>query len=342
VHEHLINIAMPAAVRDGSWSGDSVLLARNGREIRTTLVIIAHHGDDGQLAGFSAHQRDMTEWVKSEEALQASERELRRLSAEHLTIQEAERRRIAADLHDGIGQSLSLLKLGIQEALRQLNANVPRHAIESVRQLIPRAEAALNELHRVAMDLRPSTIDDLGILPTLSWFVREFESVNLKTKIEKHIGVAEKDVPEPLKIAIFRILQEAVNNAVKYSDANLIKVSLHNGGDVLAFTIEDDGNGFDPGSLANRGGARRGLGMQSMKERAELTGGSYALKSAVGQGTKICVWWPAIKAADGYRDQEGCTLCGRLSGVTIDGVEVRGCYCTKTIDVVQVGKMSEL
>jgi hypothetical protein len=77
--------------------------------------------------------------------------------------------------------------------------------------------------------------------------------------------------------------------------------------------------------------------MQSMKERAELSGGSYALKSAVGQGTKICVWWPAIKAADGYRDQEGCALCGRLSGVTVDGVDVRACYCSKPADAEPLG-----
>src|SRR5471030_611595 len=219
VREHLMKTAMPAAARDGSWSGESVLLARDGREIRTTLVIIAHHGDDGQPAGYSVQERDMTEWIKAEEALRASQTELRRLAAQHLTIQEAERRRIAADLHDGLGQSLSLLKLGIQEALRQLGAGVPRKAVESVKQLLPKVAGALDELRRVSMDLRPSSLDDLGLLPTLSWFVREFEMANPNTRIEKHISVIEKDVPEPLKLAIFRILQEAVNNAVKHADA---------------------------------------------------------------------------------------------------------------------------
>jgi PAS domain S-box-containing protein len=80
VREHLRNTAMPAAARDGSWSGESVLLARDGREIRTTLVLIAHHCDDGKLAGFSVQERDMSEWVKAEEALRASQSELRRLA----------------------------------------------------------------------------------------------------------------------------------------------------------------------------------------------------------------------------------------------------------------------
>jgi signal transduction histidine kinase len=265
----------------------------------------------------------MTEWVKAEEALRTSRSELLRLAAQHLTIQETERRRIAVDLHDGLGQSLSLLKLGIQEALRQMGASAPRKAVDSVKRLLPKVADALNELRRVAMDLRPSTLDDLGLLPTLSWFVREFEAANPNTRIEKHISVIEKDVPEPLKLAIFRILQEAVNNAVKHSDADCIRVSLHNDDDVLAFTIDDDGKGFDASALASRGNARRGLGMQSMRERAEVSGGTYAVTSAVGQGTKVCVCWPSFKAGDGDRDQAGCALSGRQSGVTVDAVEAR-------------------
>jgi PAS domain S-box-containing protein len=296
VRVQLMKTVMPAAARAGSWSGDSVLLARDGSEIRTTLVIIAHYGIDGKLAGFSVQERDMSEWVKAEEALCASQVELRRLATQHLTIQENERRRIAADLHDSLGQSLTLLKHGIQEALRQMGAGVPRKAVESVKQLIPKVAGAMDELHRVSIDLRPSSLDILGILPTLSWFVREFELANPKTRIEKHISVSEKDVPEPLKIAIFRILQEAVNNAVKHAGADCIRISLHHGGGVLAFSIEDDGKGFDPGGLARQGDARKGLGMQSMRERAELSGGSYAVSSAPGQGTKVCVGWPAEQA----------------------------------------------
>ena len=335
VRAHLMKTAMPAAARAGSWSGDSVLLARDGSEIRTTLAIIAHHGVDGQLVGFSVQERDMTEWVKAEEALRASQTELRRLAAQHLTIQETERRRIAADLHDGLGQSLSLLKLGIQDALRQMGADVPQKAVESVKQLIPKVAGALDELRRVSMDLRPSSLDDLGILPTLSWFVREFEGANLKTRIEKHISVSEKDVPEPLKIAIFRILQEAVNNAVKHADANCIRISLHRGGGVIAFSIEDDGKGFDPGALARGGDARRGLGMQSMRERAELSGGSYAVSSALGHGTKVSVGWPVFKATDANRDQALCAFCGMPSSVSVDAPELYACHCAKALDARQ-------
>jgi signal transduction histidine kinase len=298
VREHLTKTAIPAAARDGSWSGDSVLLTRDGREIKTALAIIAHHGEDRQLAGFTLHERDMSKCVIAEETLPTSQTELRRLAAQNITIQESERRRIAGDLHDGLGQSLSLLKLGIQEALLQIGAGKPKKAVASVKQLLPKVVGALDELRRVCMDLRPSTLDDLGLLPTLSWFVREFESANLKTKIEKHVSVSEKDVPEPLKIVIFRILQEAINNAVKHADAKYITISLHAAGGALAFAIEDDGRGFDPGALASRSVATGGLGMQSMRERAELSGGTYAVTSAVGQGTRVCVEWPAEQAPE--------------------------------------------
>ena len=266
-----------------------------------------------------------TKRVNAEEALRASQVELRRLAVQHLTILETERRRIAAELHDGLGQSLSLLKLGIQEALRQMGEGVPCKAVESVKQLIPKVAGALDELRRVSMELRPSMLDDLGLLPTLSWFVRECEIGNPNTRIVKHISVFEKDVPEPLKLAIFRILQEAVNNAVKHSGAGCITVSLHNEEGVLAFTVEDDGKGFDPGASASRGDAMRGLGLQSMKERAELAGGTYALTSALGQGTRVCASWPAFKLTDGDRNQAGCALSSLQSGVTVAGVDLRPC-----------------
>jgi signal transduction histidine kinase len=244
-----------------------------------------------------AQERDATEWANADDDSRKLQAELRRLAAKQLEAQEADRRRIAADLHDGLGQSLSLLKLWIQEALRQMDAGVPPKTVESVKKLLPKVAGALDELRRAATELRPSILDHLGILATLSWFFREFESANLKTRIEKDIRAGEEDVPQPLKIVIFRILQEAVNNAVKHAGADRIRISLYKDSDTLTFSIEDDGKGIDPGALSSRGDELRGIGMQSMKERAELSGGTYTLISGVGKGTKICVSWPAVGAA---------------------------------------------
>ncbi|MBI4292010.1 MAG: ATP-binding protein [Betaproteobacteria bacterium] len=140
------------------------------------------------------------------------------------------------------------------------------------------------------MNLRPSTLDDLGILATLSWYFREFEAACPSVKLERDIGVAEADVPQLLKISIFRIVQEATNNALKHARAKSIRVCLHSAGGALELTIEDNGQGFDPEAATTD--FNHGLGLQSMRERAELSGGSYEMVSAPGRGTRIQVGWP--------------------------------------------------
>lgn len=247
----------------------------------------------GQRAVLEREERLRTEgaWVRAEEALRGTEAELRRLAAEHLNIQESERKRIAADLHDGLGQSLSLIRLAIDEAARQVGAGANTEALHSLQRLLPRVKDAMGEMRRISMDLRPSTLDDLGILPTLSWFFREFEASCRNIEVLKDFELQERDVPVPLKLAIFRIIQEAINNIVKHAKADQVVVSLRRVGDALQLCIEDDGLGFDPGEPAGRNGLTRGLGLRSMRERAELSGGEYDLRSVPGRGTRIFATW---------------------------------------------------
>lgn len=226
------------------------------------------------------------------EAVCASQDELRRLSTQLLTIQESERQRIATDLHDGLGQSLTLIKLSLEDVAGLLAANALSEAEDSLQQLKLKVQNAFGELRRVAMDLRPSTLDDLGILATLSWLFREFESACRGMTIEKHILVQESNIPVPLKITIFRILQEAVSNIVKHAKADYIRVSLKMTGDVLHLSIEDNGQGFNPAGRGNSSSLDKGLGLVSMKERANFSGGTYRIESAIGQGTRIFISWP--------------------------------------------------
>lgn len=230
--------------------------------------------------------------VAMKEALCAPQNELRRLSSQILTIQESERQRIATDLHDGLGQSLTLIRLGLEECSALLAANSLSKAEEALQQLRLKVKDAFAELRRVAMDLRPSTLDDLGILATLSWFFREFENACHGIKIEKHLLVQESSIPIRLKISIFRILQEAICNIVKHAKADHIRVSLIKAGDVLHLSIEDNGRGFDTAELVNYCPQGKGLGLVSMKERAMISGGTYRIDSTVGKGTGIYVSWP--------------------------------------------------
>jgi signal transduction histidine kinase len=118
-------------------------------------------------------------------------------------------------------------------------------------------------------------------------------------EVEKDFSIEEKNVPVPLKITIFRIIQEATSNIVKHANASRIRVSLKNAGGALHLSIEDDGVGFDAAETANYCPLDKSLGLLSMKERAKLSGGQYELVSAVGQGTRISVLWPLGMASDG-------------------------------------------
>ncbi len=310
----LLQEAMPAAERDGVWSGDTLLLARDGREVRVQLTVIAHRGESGALEGYSLLGRDMSEWLRTEEALQLAQTELWRLSAQHLTVQEGERRRIAADLHDGLGQTLSLVKLAIEEAARSAKTGATGKVAATLERLAPTVKLALSELRRMSMNLRPSTLDDLGIVATLSWYFREFEAAcPLGVRVEHEVSVAEAEVPNLLKITIFRIVQEATGNALKHAHAACIRVALHRHEDALELVVEDDGRGFDPAAAATD--FQHGLGLQSMRERAQLSGGSYELRAAAGAGTCVRVRWTAdrLAATDGpaARDAPADEAAGR-------------------------------
>lgn len=236
-------------------------------------------------------RQDTSDWLQTEEALRVTRAQLWRLSAQHLTIQESERRRIAGELHDGLGQVLSLVKLTVEEAASSVDAGATAKIKTTLARLSSQVKSALSEVRRIAMNLRPSTLDDLGIVATLSWYFRELEVVCPNITFERHINVSEADVPEPLKIAIFRIIQEATSNALKHAKAERIKVSLTGTEGFLTLLIEDNGEGFDPSRAAGQRDFKHGMGLQSMRERAELSGGSYEFQSSPGQGARVSVRW---------------------------------------------------
>jgi signal transduction histidine kinase len=285
--------AIPAAISSGAWSGDCVLQARAGREFEVSLLITAHRDATGQLEGLSLLAQDMQTWTSTTAALRFTQNELLRRSAEHMTIQENERRRIAADLHDGMGQSLGLVIASLQNSSDLLSQGEAERAAESLERLKPRVRDTLDELRRIAMNLRPATLDTLGILATLSWHLREIEAACPGIKIVRKFSVDESDIPSFLRTPIFRILQEAGSNAIKHGAADRITVRLSKARGVLELAIEDNGTGFEAETLTCNRRPNRGIGLQSMRERAELTSGIFEIESVPGQGTRVCVKWPA-------------------------------------------------
>jgi len=248
------------------------------QSVAPMLGRIAYSADSYAVTG-ARNAKVLEPWQTTQGELQQF------LVARLLEVRECEKQRIATDLHDVLGQSLTMIKLSVDESMMLLAANEAGEATELLQRLTLMVGNAIGELHHVAMNLRPPMLDDLGILATLSWFFREFEAACRDMKVEKHFNIREESIPAKLRITIFRIIQEATNNIVKHAHAGSIRVSLKKTGDTLHLSIEDDGDGFDPVRCSTS------LGLMSMKERAEISGGRYAMKSSAGQGTRINVSW---------------------------------------------------
>jgi signal transduction histidine kinase len=230
--------------------------------------------------------------LRAEEALRKSGEELRLLSSQLLTAQEMERGRIARELHDGIGQSLSAIKFRVEDALGQLDKGSTESSVSTLGNLIPLIQSTVEEVRRITMDLRPSTLDDLGILATVAWLCRVFQATYSTVEIKREIDAEESDIPNPLKIVVYRILQEALNNVAKHSGADMVTISLARKDNTIQLTIEDNGHGFDVEEAFAVESSERGFGLASMKERMGLSGGTFVINSAKGEGTIVRATWP--------------------------------------------------
>jgi PAS domain S-box-containing protein len=246
----------------------------------------------GEVQGVFAAARDVTERKRVEQALRNSEDRLRYLSSQLLTAQENERKRISRELHDSLGQSLSAIKFKVDDITQQMRQSRHQKIAESLETILPIVQASIEECRRIRMDLRPSILDDLGILATLSWFCRNFETTYSHIHIEKRINIREEEVATPLKTVIYRISQEAFHNTAKHSKGDSIVLSLRKMEEKIELMIEDNGIGFDPGEILSLDSSERGLGLNSMRERTELSGGTFVIASTQGKGTRVNASWP--------------------------------------------------
>lgn len=226
---------------------------------------------------------------KANQALIASGEELRALSARLLTAQEEERKRIAAELHDSIGSSLSAIHFSI-EALR--GSVVDQDSSGTLTTLAQMVQHSMEEVRRIMVNLRPPVLDNYGLIATIDWFENRLRSIYGGITFHKEISLDEECVSEALKIVIFRVIQEAVNNAAKHNPSARVRIVLTADQGRLDLCIDDDGIGFDADAVLNGANPKKGLGLTSMRERVELSGGQFSIASQVGQGTQINASWP--------------------------------------------------
>ncbi len=267
-------------------SGDAKLNATfDGLRLRLILMLLITLGAGLVLAAFTI-RRTLT--LESElkkrydEGLRA-QTELKELSARLVSAQEEERRAISRELHDEVGQSLSALLMEAGNAAASVpndSIDVRRH-VESIKKL---AEASVAIIRNMTLLLRPSMLDDFGLVPALEWQARE---VSKRTGLRVHVTADEAsgELPDDLRTCIYRVVQEALHNCARHSHARSVQVVVKQEGSKIILSVEDDGRGFDARRV-------RGLGLVGMEERVNHLGGAFEIESEPGGGTRVAVELP--------------------------------------------------
>ena len=228
---------------------------------------------------------------KRTEELATANETLRQLSIRLLSAQEEERKRIAGEIHDTLGGCLGGIRFKIETTLQQIG-KAPNVEIQSLNAIMPAIQEGVEECRRIQMDLRPPMLDDLGLLPTFSWFFRRFHTTYSEIQIEQEIAIDEGEIPKALKIVIYRVTQEGMNNITKHSKADRVRLSLRKLDSKMEFVLHDNGRGFNQEKAHSWESTGQGLGLTTMRERVELSGGSFAIESTEGKGTTIRASWP--------------------------------------------------
>ena len=264
---------------------------------------------EGQITGMLGTYEDITAHKQAEEvlrkahhelerrvqertlALEKANEELRQIPSKLIAVQEEERKRLASELHDSIGQTLAALKFRVEMVLKLMDGGDCTAVTNHLEQFVPILQRSIDETRSIYMGLRPPMLDSMGLLSTLEWLRRECMKLYPNRHIELKTGVVEEEIPENLKVNIFRIAQEALNNIAKHSKAEWVDVSLARTGDGIELVVSDDGVGMNL-ELIMQTSTSGNLGLTSMRERAELAGGSFGIMSIPGEGTTIQASWP--------------------------------------------------
>lgn len=226
--------------------------------------------------------------------------ELRALSERAINAQEEERKRIALSLHDDTGQALSMLIIHLE----QLQVRMPEeltelHAkLDAAHQLAART---LIELRKIISGLRPTVLDDLGLVPAIRWYARaHLEAAGVRVEVQA--DDQSFPLPAQLNSTLFRIAQEAVNNILRHAQAATARISLCRSGNEVRLQIEDDGQGFDRQQIQEEAVRLQRLGLLGIQERAELVGGKVSVNSIPGKGTQLLVSVPLPLSGNRHHD----------------------------------------
>ncbi len=280
------NRGLEAAAKEGRFEGEGWRVRKDGTRFLAHTIITALRDEKGNLRGFAKISQDITERKRTEEELKSSRESLRTLASRLVESQENERRRLAQELHDEFGQLLTGLKMQLEAAA---NASA-----EPTRKNLMQAQSQVAELiaqtRAMSLELRPSMLDDLGLLPALLTHIDRY-STQTKVRVDfKQSGLEDKRFPPKVETAAYRVVQEALTNVARYAKVKQVSVRLLANNSSLHLQVEDKGAGFDPSSAS----ASASSGLVGMRERVLSLGGQFSMESAPGSGTRVVAEIPLV------------------------------------------------
>lgn len=263
--------------QQGETTYECDVISRDGRRVPIEVSSRAIY-ENGVLVGVQGMARDITERKWAQDALQMFSRQL-------IEAQEDERRRIARELHDQIGQVLTAVKMNLYTVQQVCATSETRSYLKDN---IEAVDEAMRLVRDLSVDLRPPLLDDLGLASAIRWYVDRYTGrTGLTVDVKIELPDENERFSRELETACFRIAQEALTNVVRHANAHHVLVQLEKEGSVLFLTIKDDGVGFDPDSLRHREPRATTLGLVSMHERAHAAGGVIHIDSKARQGTEV-------------------------------------------------------
>jgi PAS domain S-box-containing protein len=263
--------------RSGETTYEVEVIAKDGRRVPVEVSSRAIY-ENGIIVGVQGTARDITERKQTQDTLRMFSRQL-------IEAQEDERRRIARDLHDQIGQTLTAVKMNLH-TIQGLCATP--EATPRIKDNIDAVDEALRLVRDLSVDLRPPLLDDLGLATALCWYVDRYsQRVGVATEIKIELPNQNERFSRELETACFRIAQEALTNVVRHARAKLVSLRLTRKETVLEMEVQDDGVGFDLAALRRRAPRAATLGLLGMQERAHAAGGEVEIHSTISKGTRI-------------------------------------------------------
>jgi PAS domain S-box-containing protein len=281
--------ALERAAAEGRVVEEGWRIRRDGSRFWAEVLITAVRDAQGRFVGYSVVTHDVSERRRHAEVRA-------RLLEQVTAAQEEEQRRLARELHDETGQSLTSLLVGLRTLADAPSLVAAREQVTELRRVTART---LDEVRRLARGLRPGVLDELGLVPAIEQLSVDHSQLH-SIAVEVSAGsFGMERLPPAVEAALYRVIQEALTNAAKHSGARTVNVVLQRRRELVQAIVSDDGCGFDVEATLRTPAARAHLGLHGMRERAALLGGTVTIESTPGEGTTIYVRVPVFGGSDG-------------------------------------------